>query len=206
MQSLFASTTTCAYSCMCSAVSLDQLGTDVRVMAENFQLAVGELVKDQDNVQLRDFVIETEKKINDLKDRFQMAEDTYHKVVKFYGEDPKTTQPGQFFNEFSRFIAAYKASSRWSLCSLYISTCCHSPLFLFYLPLIPTLTSIISCCHRFSLTHSVSLTPPACFHLLFHSLSFLPFPFFCRKLKWRLQLNGTELSWLRRRKQRRLKH
>ena len=89
-------------------VSLDQLGTDVRVMAETFQLAVGELVKDQDNIQLRDFVIATEEKINDLKGRFQMAEDTYHRVVRFYGEDPKMAQPGQFFNEFSRFIAAYK--------------------------------------------------------------------------------------------------
>jgi len=116
-------------SCMCSAVSLDQLGADVRVMAETFQLAVGELVKDQDNIQLRDFVIATEEKINDLKDRFQMAEDTYHKVVRFYGEDPKMAQPGQFFNEFSRFIAAYKVSSRRGLCiiySLYMSACCHS--------------------------------------------------------------------------------
>ena len=99
---------------MFSAVSLDQLGTDVRVMVETFQLAVGELVKDQDNIQLREFVIETEEKINDLKDRFQMAEDTYHKAVRFYGEDPKTTEPGPFFNEFSRFIAAYKVSCRWS--------------------------------------------------------------------------------------------
>ena len=100
--------------CMFSAVSLDQLGTDVRVMVETFQLAVGELVKDQDNIQLREFVIETEEKINDLKDRFQMAEDTYHKAVRFYGEDPRTTEPGPFFNEFSRFIAAYKVSCRWS--------------------------------------------------------------------------------------------
>ena len=115
---------------MCCAVSLDQLGTDVRVMADTFQLAVGELVKDQDNIQLRDFVIATEEKINDLKDRFQMAKDTYYKVVRFYGEDPKMTQPGQFFNEFSRFVAAYKVSSRRGLCtiySLYMSACCRSP-------------------------------------------------------------------------------
>ena len=105
---------------MCSVVSLDQLGTDVRVMAETFQLAVGELVKDQDNIQLRDFVIATEEKINDLKDRFQMAQDTFQQVVRFYGEDPKTTQPGQFFNEFSRFIAAYKVRSVWSLCVIYL--------------------------------------------------------------------------------------
>ena len=98
------------YYSMCSAVSLDQLGTDVRVMAETFQMAMGELVKDQDNIQLREFVIETEEKVNDLKDRFQMAEDTYHKVVRFYGEDPKATEPGPFFNEFARFIAAYKVS------------------------------------------------------------------------------------------------
>ena len=180
MQSLFASTTTCAYSCMCSAVSLDQLGTDVRVMAENFQLAVGELVKDQDNVQLRDFVIETEKKINDLKDRFQMAEDTYHKVVKFYGEDPKTTQPGQFFNEFSRFIAAYKASSRWSLCSLYISTCYHSPIFLFIFLLFShpsshlhhlLLLSLLS--HAFCLVDTPCMLLSPFSFLVFSSLSFL---------------------------------
>ena len=70
-----------------------------------------ELVKDrQNNVQLREFVLETEEKVRDLKDRFQMAEDTYRKVVGFYGEDPETTEPGPFFNEFARFIAAYKVS------------------------------------------------------------------------------------------------
>ena len=36
-----------------------------------------------------------------LKDRFQMAEDTYHKVVRFYGEDPKTTEPGPLIKEVS---------------------------------------------------------------------------------------------------------
>ena len=111
------------YYSMCSAVSLDQLGTDVRVMAETFQMAMGELVKDQDNIQLREFVIETEEKVNDLKDRFQMAEDTYHKVVRFYGEDPKATEPGPFFNEFARFIAAYKVSVVGASSSFGVEAC-----------------------------------------------------------------------------------
>ena len=152
-----------ASSCLFSAVSLDQLGADVRVMTDTFQMAVGELVKDQDNIQLRDFVIETEEKVNDIKERFQMAEDTYHRVVKFYGEDPKTAQPGQFFNEFSRFIAAYKVNSRLStsVCIIdysYCLACCQLPLscfvFLVFLPFVFSLISVISS----SFSHSLDIS------------------------------------------------
>ena len=77
-------------------------------MTDQFNSAVEELVLSQDNLTLRDFVLQTEAKIKDLKKHFHVAEETYLKAVTFFGEDPKTVQPGPFFNEFLRFNNAYK--------------------------------------------------------------------------------------------------
>ena len=94
------------------SVSLDQLTVDVKNVSEGFQLAMGEVVKNQDNTKLRDFVIAAEEKVTELKDTLKMAEETFHRAVKFFGEDPKTTNPGPFFSEFDRFITAYKVYLR----------------------------------------------------------------------------------------------
>ena len=98
-------------------VSLEQLTVDVKNVSEGFQLAMGEVVKNQENTKLRDFVIAAEDKVTELKDRLKMAEETFHRAVKFFGEDPRTTNPGPFFSEFDRFITAYKVHV-WLLCIL----------------------------------------------------------------------------------------
>ena len=36
------------------------------------------------------------------------SQEAYEKVVKFYGEDPKYTQPSSFFGIFHRFVKAYQ--------------------------------------------------------------------------------------------------
>jgi hypothetical protein len=89
-------------------ISLEQLTTDVKLVSDGFQVAMGELVNNQENMKLRDFVIGAEEKVKQLKETLKMAEETFHKAVKFFGEDTKGTQPGPFFTEFDRLVVAYK--------------------------------------------------------------------------------------------------
>ena len=80
----------------------------MKLVSDGFQVAMGELVNNQENMKLRDFVIGAEEKVKQLKETLKMAEETFHKAVKFFGEDTKGTQPGPFFTEFDRLVVAYK--------------------------------------------------------------------------------------------------
>uniref|UniRef100_A0A8C2YIY6 Formin like 2 n=1 Tax=Chinchilla lanigera TaxID=34839 RepID=A0A8C2YIY6_CHILA len=60
------------------------------------------------NVLLRDFLLHSEGKLKKLQDDARIAQDAFVDVVKYFGENPKTTPPSVFFPVFVRFVKAYK--------------------------------------------------------------------------------------------------
>lgn len=47
---------------------------------------------------------------NDIQEKFASSQDAFDDVVKYFGENPKTTPPSVFFPVFVRFVKAYKVS------------------------------------------------------------------------------------------------
>nr|WAW84859.1 formin-like 1 [Halisarca dujardinii] len=89
-------------------ISLEQLSTDVRAVSDVFQVSRDELLNNQGNAKLREFVFSAEDKVKQLKETMKLAEETFHRAVKYFGEEPKSTQPSTFFSEFDRLIKAYQ--------------------------------------------------------------------------------------------------
>ena len=47
---------------------------------------------------------------NDIQEKFASSQDAFDDVVKYFGENPKTTPPSVFFPVFVRFVKAYKVN------------------------------------------------------------------------------------------------
>lgn len=45
---------------------------------------------------------------NEIQEKFASSQDAFDDVVKYFGENPKTTPPSVFFPVFVRFVKAYK--------------------------------------------------------------------------------------------------
>lgn len=45
-----------------------------------------------------------------FKGNFTSSQDAFDDVVKYFGENPKTTPPSVFFPVFVRFVKAYKVN------------------------------------------------------------------------------------------------
>jgi hypothetical protein len=43
-----------------------------------------------------------------IQEKFASSQDAFDDVVKYFGENPKTTPPSVFFPVFVRFVKAYK--------------------------------------------------------------------------------------------------
>lgn len=94
-----------------SSVSLELLVQDVKQMKKGFENARNELVHDKSNTKVKEFVLDAEPKTTKLEQDLKTAKEAYEKVVKFYGEDPKYTQPSSFFGIFHRFVKAYQRAN-----------------------------------------------------------------------------------------------
>ena len=49
---------------------------------------------------------------NEIQENRASFQDAFDDVVKYFGENPKTTPPSVFFPVFVRFVKAYKVSTR----------------------------------------------------------------------------------------------
>lgn len=91
-----------------AAVSLENVLLDVKELQRGMELTKREYSMHGHNTMLKDFITHNEGKLKKLQDDAKVAQDAYDEVVKFFGENAKTTPPSVFFPVFVRFIKAYR--------------------------------------------------------------------------------------------------
>ncbi|XP_065897547.1 formin-like protein 2 isoform X2 [Dysidea avara] len=91
-----------------ASVSLELLKQDVKQMQKGFSVGASELVHNKANTRLKEFVLDAEPKVNKLEHDLETGQESFENVVKFYGENPRHTQPSTFFGIFHRFSKAYR--------------------------------------------------------------------------------------------------
>ncbi|KAG5833857.1 hypothetical protein ANANG_G00280360 [Anguilla anguilla] len=91
-----------------AAVSLDNVLLDVRELQRGMELTKREYSMHGHNTLLKDFIAHNEGKLKKLQDDAKIAQDAFDDVVKFFGENAKTTPPSVFFPVFVRFVRAYR--------------------------------------------------------------------------------------------------
>ncbi|ERE70297.1 formin-like protein 2 [Cricetulus griseus] len=91
-----------------AAVSLENVLLDVRELQRGMDLTKREYTMHDHNTLLKEFILHNEGKLKKLQDDAKIAQDAFDDVVKYFGENPKTTPPSVFFPVFVRFVKAYK--------------------------------------------------------------------------------------------------
>ncbi|XP_077009953.1 formin-like protein 2 isoform X5 [Tamandua tetradactyla] len=91
-----------------AAVSLENVLLDVKELQRGMDLTKREYTMHDHNTLLREFILSHEGKLKKLQDDAKIAQDAFDDVVKYFGENPKTTPPSVFFPVFVRFVKAYK--------------------------------------------------------------------------------------------------
>ncbi|XP_048048882.1 formin-like protein 2 isoform X2 [Megalobrama amblycephala] len=91
-----------------AAVSLDNVLLDVKELQRGMDLTRREYSMHGHNTMLKDFIQQNENKLKKLQDDAKIAQDAFDEVVKFFGENSKTTPPSVFFPVFVRFVKAYR--------------------------------------------------------------------------------------------------
>ncbi|OBS74535.1 hypothetical protein A6R68_14927, partial [Neotoma lepida] len=91
-----------------AAVSLENVLLDVRELQRGMDLTKREYTMHDHNTLLKEFILHNESKLKKLQDDAKIAQDAFDDVVKYFGENPKTTPPSVFFPVFVRFVKAYK--------------------------------------------------------------------------------------------------
>uniref|UniRef100_A0A672S219 Formin like 2 n=1 Tax=Sinocyclocheilus grahami TaxID=75366 RepID=A0A672S219_SINGR len=91
-----------------AAVSLENVLLDVKELQRGMDLTRREYSMHGHNTLLRDFIQQHENKLKKLQDDAKIAQDAFDEVVKFFGENSKTTPPSVFFPVFVRFVKAYR--------------------------------------------------------------------------------------------------
>uniref|UniRef100_A0A671QYQ8 Formin-like protein 2 n=1 Tax=Sinocyclocheilus anshuiensis TaxID=1608454 RepID=A0A671QYQ8_9TELE len=91
-----------------AAVSLENVLLDVKELQRGMDLTRRENSMHGHNTMLRDFIQQNENKLKKLQDDAKIAQDAFDEVVKFFGENSKTTPPSMFFPVFVRFVKAYR--------------------------------------------------------------------------------------------------
>uniref|UniRef100_A0AAR2K4B6 Formin-like 1a n=1 Tax=Pygocentrus nattereri TaxID=42514 RepID=A0AAR2K4B6_PYGNA len=89
-------------------VSLDGVLQDVRALERGMEGTKKEFLVQDDIPALKEFVKVNSDPLDSLVKDGKTAQEMYVSVVEYFGENPKTTQPSQFFPIFVRFIKAYK--------------------------------------------------------------------------------------------------
>ncbi|KAH0509805.1 Formin-like protein 3 [Microtus ochrogaster] len=88
--------------------SLENVLLDVRELQRGMDLTKREYTMHDHNTLLKEFILHNEGKLKKLQDDAKIAQDAFDDVVKYFGENPKTTPPSVFFPVFVRFVKAYK--------------------------------------------------------------------------------------------------
>ena len=57
---------------------------------------------------MKDFVERSKSKFEELQVKYTSMEVAYKDVVSYFGEDPKTTKPDEFFGNFKTFISSFQ--------------------------------------------------------------------------------------------------
>ncbi|KAJ8392687.1 hypothetical protein AAFF_G00073610 [Aldrovandia affinis] len=91
-----------------AAVSLENVLMDVRELQRGMDLTKREYSMHGHNTLLKDFIAHNEGKLKKLQDDAKISQDAFDDVVKFFGENAKTTPPSVFFPVFVRFVRAYR--------------------------------------------------------------------------------------------------
>ncbi|KAL1268364.1 hypothetical protein QQF64_033727, partial [Cirrhinus molitorella] len=91
-----------------AAVSLENVLLDVKELQRGMDLTRREYSMHGHNTLLKDFIQQNENKLKKLQDDAKIAQDAFDEVVKFFGENSKTTPPSVFFPVFVRFVKAYR--------------------------------------------------------------------------------------------------
>lgn len=91
-----------------ASVSLENVLMDVKELQRGMELTKREYTMHDHNTLLKEFILNNEGRLKKLQDDAKIAQDAFDDVVKYFGENPKTTPPSVFFPVFVRFVKAYK--------------------------------------------------------------------------------------------------
>lgn len=91
-----------------SAVSLENLISDISSLSKGMTLCKREFAQQSDNTNLRDFLLNNEEKVKKVELDLKNAKDAFSEVVGYFGENPRTLPPSVFFALFHRFSTAVK--------------------------------------------------------------------------------------------------
>ncbi|XP_016146869.1 formin-like protein 1 isoform X2 [Sinocyclocheilus grahami] len=93
-------------------VSLDSILADVRSLEKGMEVVRKEFLQQKDSAILTNFMSKNGSLLDSVVKDSKTAEEVYHSVVEYFGEDPKSTPPSVFFPVFARFIKAYKLAEQ----------------------------------------------------------------------------------------------
>ncbi|XP_016418142.1 formin-like protein 1 [Sinocyclocheilus rhinocerous] len=86
--------------------------TDVRSLEKGMEVVRKEFLQQKDSAVLTNFMSNNGSLLDSVVKDSKTAEEVYHSVVEYFGEDPKSTPPSVFFPVFARFIKAYKLAEQ----------------------------------------------------------------------------------------------
>lgn len=92
-------------------VSLENIMTDVHELEKGMEMTKKEYQtrKERDApTMLKDFLSNSDDKLRKLIADVKTAKDAYHRVVEYFGENPRMVSPTTFFAQFVRFVNAFK--------------------------------------------------------------------------------------------------
>uniref|UniRef100_A0A8C2KX11 Formin like 1 n=1 Tax=Cyprinus carpio TaxID=7962 RepID=A0A8C2KX11_CYPCA len=93
-------------------VSLDSILADVRSLEKGMDVVRKEFLQQKDSAVLTNFMSNNGSLLDSVVKDSKTAEEVYHSVVEYFGENPKSTPPSVFFPVFARFIKAYKLAEQ----------------------------------------------------------------------------------------------
>ncbi|XP_052398069.1 formin-like protein 1 [Carassius gibelio] len=93
-------------------VSLDSILADVGSLEKGMEVVRKEFLQQKDSTVLTNFMSSNGSLLDSLVKDCKTAEEVYHSVVEYFGEEPKSTPPSVFFPVFDRFIKAYKLAEQ----------------------------------------------------------------------------------------------
>lgn len=93
-------------------LSLDSIAADVRLLEKGMEMVRKEFQQQKGGVVLTDFLSKNGALLDSVVKDSKTAQEVYHSVVEYFGENPKATPPSAFFPVFARFIKAYKLAEQ----------------------------------------------------------------------------------------------
>ncbi|XP_026057310.1 formin-like protein 1 [Carassius auratus] len=93
-------------------VSQDSILADVRSLEKGMEVVRREYLQQKDSAVLTNFMSSNGSLLDSVVKDSKTAEEVFHSVVEYFGEDPKSTPPSVFFPVFARFIKAYKLAEQ----------------------------------------------------------------------------------------------